>query len=239
VPADLEPSALVPVAFPSDVHCSGYIEPEHSYSDVWVAGHEFPERTILGQGDVIYMSQGRNQGIRAGDEFAVVREIREVLHPATSESLGQYVQRLGRVRVMLVQENTAIGVIDMSCQEVQTSDELVPWSEVPPVPDMYSNAVPAFDRYGVAPSGGPVGQIVLLGGDRMAVAEGQIIHTDLGVASGVKPGTVLTLYREGGELPRAMIGQAVVLTVEPLTSTAKVTTSVRETSVGDHVEIVR
>jgi len=31
----------------------------------------------------------------------------------------------------------------------------------------------------------------------------------------------------------------VVLTVEPLTATVKVTSTVRELSVGDHVEVVR
>jgi hypothetical protein len=66
-----------------------------------------------------------------------------------------------------------------------------------------------------------------------------LIQTDLGVASGVRPGDVLTVYRTNGELPRMLLGQAVVLTVEPLTSTAKLTTTVRETSVGDHVEVVQ
>ena len=37
---------------------------------------------------------------------------------------------------------------------------------------------------------------------------------------------------------RNVIGQAVILTVEPLSSTAKIMNSVRETEVGDRVEVI-
>ena len=124
----------------------------------------------------------------------------------------------------------------MACEDVWPSDELVPWQEIPiPVVD----SIPPFDRYDVTPSGGPAGAIVYVADARVSVATGHVIHTDLGVASGVQPGDVLTLFREREELPRANTGQAVVLTVEPLSCTAKVMTSVREISAGDQAEIVR
>ena len=99
--------------------------------------------------------------------------------------------------------------------------------------------MPAFDRYGDIASGGPGGTIVTVGYSQDVAGEGNVIQTDLGVASGVRPGDVLTVYRANGELPRMMLGQAVVLTVEPLTSTVKLTMTVRETWVGDRVEIVQ
>jgi hypothetical protein len=233
---NLMPSPLIPIAGPSDVYCSGFIAPEHQYSDLWVAGSEVEEHIIYGEGEVIYLSQGRNQGVVAGDEFAIHRVTGPVVHPVTGESLGQFVRRLGRVRVMLAQENTATGVIDMACEDVWPGDELVPWQEIPiPVRD----AMPLFDRYDVTPSGGPAGSVVHLADERDSVAKGHVIQTDLGVASGVRPGDVLTLYRQRTELPRANTGQAVVLTVEPLSCTAKITTSVREIEKGDGVEIVR
>jgi hypothetical protein len=234
-PTPPEPSPLIPVAETSDVYCSGYIDPEHRYSDLWVAGTEF-EKEHLGQGDVIYFNHGKNIGVRPGDQYTILRETEEVRHPESSDRLGQFVRRLGWARVMLVQEDSAIAVIEFACDDVQMSDELVPWEEIP-VPRFES--LPEFDRYDVIPSGGQIGQIVFLPDQLVNVATGQMIHTDLGAASGVAPGSVLTLYRDQGDLPRAMIGQAVVLTVEPLTSTAKITTSVRETHVGDRVEVLR
>ena len=72
----------------------------------------------LGEGDVLYLNQGKNQGIQAGDEFAAVRKTREVKHPATGQQMGSFVQRLGKVRVMLTQENTSTAVIEMSCEDI-------------------------------------------------------------------------------------------------------------------------
>jgi len=99
--------------------------------------------------------------------------------------------------------------------------------------------MPAFERYDVTPSGGATGEIVETAHRITAAGAGHIIYTDLGVASGISPGDVLTLYVQREELPRVHIGQAVVLTVEPLTSTVKLTLTVRETGIGDNVEILQ
>ena len=48
---------------------------------------------------------------------------------------------------------------------------------------------------------------------------------------------MLSLFSKNGELPRINLGQAVILTVEPGTSTAMVMQSIREAEVGDSVEV--
>lgn len=241
-PESLEPvakpvpvPALLPVADATDIYCSGYIDPGYEASDLGIAGREL-EKEFVAQGDVIYINQGRNQGIQAGDEFAIRRETRQVTHPTTRQDLGTFIRRLGKVRVMLTQENTSTAVIEMSCDAIEESDQLVPWEEIP-VPRL--RQLPEFDRYDVTESLGPDGFLVTERDNLDIVGEGQIIYTDLGVASGVRPGDVLTLYRENGDLPRAMLGQAIILTVEPLTSTAKVMLSVREMKRGDRVEVIQ
>ena len=51
---------------------------------------------------------------------------------------------------------------------------------------------------------------------------------------------MLLLYRDrDGGLPRLVLGQAVLLTVESETSTAKIMYSRRESLIGDRVEISR
>ena len=229
------PPPLVPVADSTDLYCSGYIDPEHTHSELWVAGREL-EKEHLADGDIVYLNQGRNQGIQAGDEFAVIRMEHQVTHPVTGNELGTFVRRLGRVRVMLTQDNTATAVISDACEDILQSDELVLWEEIP-VPTR--REMPEFVRYDPTPSGGPSGHIVEVLGQLDAAGEGHIVYVDLGVASGIGPGEVLTLYQDRGELPRVNIGQAVVLTVEPLTATAKLTMTVRETGVGDRVELLR
>jgi hypothetical protein len=223
------------VAAPSDVYCSGYIDPDHEFSQLWVGGSEEPLKEALGEGDVIYLSQGSNQGVQPGDEYGVVRKTGQVRHPGTGQLMGDFIQRLGKVRVMLTQEDTSTAVIEMSCAEMARSDELIPWS---PIPIPMRSSMPDFDRYDPTPSGGPTGVVVAFPEQRMNAAEGHIVQTDLGLASGVQPGDVLTLYRPQPELPRMQLGQAVVLTVEPTSSTVVVQLSVRELTVGDGVEVV-
>ena len=236
-PATPQAAPMVPAAVPNDLYCSGYIDPEHQYSDLWITGAEIPEITIYGQGHVVYLSQGANHGIKAGSEFAIVRAGREVMHPGTKKKvLGRFIRRMGKLRVMITQENTSTAVIVTACEDINPSDELVPWKQIP-IPML--DSMPDFDRFDVSETGGPTGSVVYVADDRMSVAKGNVIQVDLGVGSGVEPGDVLMLYRTRKDLPRTILGQAVVLTVEPLTSTAKITTSVSETSVGDGVEVYR
>jgi hypothetical protein len=49
----------------------------------------------------------------------------------------------------------------------------------------------------------------------------------------------MTVFRPKGDLPRQNLGQAVVLTVEDGSSTAKLTTAVIEIYPGDRVEMIR
>ena len=100
--------------------------------------------------------------------------------------------------------------------------------------------MPAFDHLDPSSSGGPTGQVVSARDNLSVVGAGNVIFTDLGQHAGAVPGDVLMLFRERGRgMPRIMLGQAVVLTVETETSTAKILVSSRETHIGDWVEIWR
>ena len=226
---------LQPLAWDHDVYCGGFIEPEHEFSDVWVAGREF-ERIGVGTGDVIFLNHGSNQGIAAGMDLAVIRQVWPVKHPVTEDDLGQMIQRLGKVRVLCAQPESAMGVIIDSCEAIYDSDELVPWRDIP-IPAV--TVMPQFDRFCAAASGGQQGYVVAIKDRVEAAGTGQIIHVDLGEGSGVQPGQFLSLYQDNGELPRRAIGQAMVLTIEPGTATAKVTMAIREAMLGDRVEIIR
>jgi len=216
------------------LHCSGYISADGPLPGLRIAGGEL-ERLALGEGDVIFLNQGRNHGLRAGDTLRIRRWTDAVSHPSTGEVLGTLVRRMGRARILLAHDNTSTAVIEMSCEDISIGDELVPWQEIP-APMM--SELPPFDRLDPTSSGGATGQIVSTRDNLWAVGQGNVIFTDLGQHAGVSPGDVLVLYREREHgLPRMMLGQAVILTVETETSTAKIMTSTRESEVGDWVEV--
>lgn len=234
-PAAPLPPPLVPLADTTDLYCSGYIETNHATSETWIAGEEM-ERKRVADGDVVYLNRGSAQGVAAGQELAVIRQGEPVIHPVTGQSLGTMILRLGKLRVLAAQENTSIAVISMACTAMRASDEIVPWTtlEAPA-----TRSLPPFDRYAVEPSGGEQGYVVTAKDNLLATGQGHVIYTDLGSAAGVKPGTLLTLYREAPELPRRMLGRAVVITVGDGTSAAKIVQTVREVQLGDRVEVYR
>ncbi len=235
-PAVASPSPLRPMASETDLYCTGFITAEEHAAKLWIAGRE-TERETLGEGDVVFLNQGRNHGLRAGDSFHVLRWTDPVLHPSTREPLGTLVRRMGRARVLIAHDSTSTAILEMSCEDILQGDELEPWHDIP-APMLA--AMPAFDHLDPTPTGGPMGQIVSARDGLASVGEGHVIYTDLGQHTGVTPGDVLLLYRERHNgLPRIMLGQAVVLTVEPETSTAKIMTSSRESEIGDRVEIWR
>ena len=231
----LQPRMLELLAVPADLYCSGYIDAAAEPSELTVVGQEI-ERENSGQGDVIYLSRGRDWGLQPGDELQVRRIDRDVLHPDTGVLMGQFVRRLGKARVLYVQETTATAVLTMACDAIGFGDGLVAWEEIP-VPER--DEIPAFSRYDPTPSGGPTGTVVETVDTLTVVGEGNIISVDLGELSGARPGDVVTLYRENGDLPRLNLGQAIILTVEPDTATARINVSVREIFVGDRAEILR
>jgi hypothetical protein len=174
--------------------------------------------------------------MEAGAELQIRRVLRDAVHPVSGESLGSYVRRLGRARIIAVQDNTSTAMIEMSCEDIGAGDHLVAWEEIP-VP--MRSSMPEFEPWNAEPSGGETGYVVAIRDDLQDAAKGHIVHVDLGAGSDSQPGDVLTLYRDNGDLPRLNLGQAVVLTVEPSSSTVKVVTSTREMRVGDRVERVR
>ena len=229
----LPPAPLLPMADAVDVYCSAAIESRRAAPDLFVLGRE-TEREAIAQGDVLYLNKGRADGMRAGAEFQVQRAAHAVIHPITKSDLGIFVLRLGKIRVIAVQENTATAVIERSCAPIHDKDEVVPWQEIP-IPRLAS--LPRFDRWNVEPSGGTGGYVIAAKDDIPAVGAGYVIYTDIGSAGGARPGSILRVFRERAGLPRTMLGQAVVIETGEATSTAKVTLAVKEIEIGDRVEI--
>jgi hypothetical protein len=225
--------AMIQIADEHDLYCSGWIDTEHQPSLLKISGAEL-EKIMQAHNDIVYLNQGRTQGIQAGADYVVVRPNHKVVHPATKETVGTFTQRMGHVRVLCAQENTATAVVVSACEDIRPGDELLPWKELQsPMMDH----VPPVDRCS-EPSGLAQGWVIDGGPDQLvAVGGGNLVSTDLGPEDGIRPGSLLTLYRDNGDLPRIVLGQGVVLSVESTTSTVKVLHSRVEVRRGDRAEV--
>jgi len=228
--------ALKPVADFTEMHCSGYLEKSHTASGMKIAGSEEPKKKALAEGDVIYINKGYADGIKGGDKFFILRAQRNIIHPKTEAVFGVEIVRLGEIQVMAVQEKTSTAQITFSCDDIYIGDELIPYREIL-IPTAEGST---FERWKTEFSGKPTG-CILASKDRLdSYGEGHIVFIDMGENAGVKPGNFLTIFREhpdGGDLPRIMLGQMVVITVQPESATCKIVESVKEMMKGDGVEL--
>ncbi len=245
----------------SDVHCSGYIgdlKEEFGYSiigseydaltpDLWVGlkgggegvyGQIDTERYGVAPGDIIYIDGGRAAGLVPGQIFNAIRAGRKIFHPESRKVVGRYYEQLGRVRVLSVQEETAIAeVSNDSCARITVGAHLRPFEEVPVPLGRPGSMRPAnFPSSWEAIRTGPM----IVYGDDGAVSLGadQVVFIDQGEGSEVVPGDLFTIYRKNKKgLPPVILGELAILAVHKTTSVARILESRYPIYIGDRLEL--
>ncbi|HEX5708699.1 MAG TPA: hypothetical protein VFX96_15470 [Pyrinomonadaceae bacterium] len=286
----------IAVARESEMECAGFIEhrPASSRFEIVGAEQEQEQRTYA-EGDYVYINGGAQQGVREGQEFAIIRPRGrfKTRFSRKNGTLGMYTQELGRLRVVETKQNVSVAFITRSCDQMLLGDLL---REVPQRPAPVVRAeTPTLDRF-VDPTGKQQGRIVLARDGREVVAKDQIVFIDLGAEDNVRPGDYLTVYRRVGEgdisrfedkevakggsrgfesrtfrggkysisaqrvkdiddghyksptntpaiesrrpeMPRKIVGEVVIISVEARTAAAIITRAAQEIFTGDFVEV--
>lgn len=257
--APVAPPPPPPVATYTDLYCAGFFSAEPvQQKAILVGGEESETKALFSDRDVIYLNQGTSAGIKAGDELQVVRLIKDFAKwgtefgPAKSaQKYGYYYQDLGRVRVLLSQEKAATAEIIFACEEILVGDLVTAGEErVSPLkrPEI------SFDKF-AAPNNNTSGRIFMSKEFRRLLGNGHIVYLDAGGKQNVQVGdhfriirrfnkATISLFNRGDytknketfDSLRKVIGQAVVLRVEPNVSTVMITHSTESIAVGDGVE---
>jgi LysM repeat protein len=257
--APLAPPQPPPVATYSDMYCAGFFSAEPvQQKAVLVGGEESETKALFSDRDVVYLNQGTAAGIKAGDELQVVRLVRDFAKwgtefaPAKSaKRYGYYYQDVGRVRVLLAQEQAATAEIIFSCEEILVGD-LLTTGETRTSPLQRPEI--SFDKF-AAPNNNTSGRIFMSKEFRKLLGVGHIVYLDAGGRQNVQVGdyfrivrhfdkSTISLFnrsdytknRKTFDSVRKVIGQAVVLRAEPNVSTVLITTSTEAITVGDGVE---
>jgi hypothetical protein len=179
-----------------------------------------------------------------------------------TKAMGTYYPDLGRVKVVTVQANTSVAEVTQVCGYLQRGDLLEPFKErqVPTV-----KAAAAIDRF-APPNGKAKASVVFTKNFGQTGGNGTVVYLNLGSAQGVKVGDYFrlfhyqsdkreslysykdTAYRLWGfgsapvpytskDLPRDVVGEAVVLRVGPNASSVMLINMLRDVFVGDYAEI--
>jgi hypothetical protein len=249
----------VPVAFDWDVQCSGFISKDFESLAKIIEVFNGDEGQIgASTPDVIY-STNPDKKIQAGTDYQVLRGVEDVYHPETGDHLGKYYRLLGRARAICTSEKSATLELIDACSDIVVGDKLRIWEEVPiPIADVYT--MERIDRWCQEPSGKLKGYIVYATDDLMAMAEGHVVHLDVGSDDNIAPGDFFTIYKSyhsdyyelagwksdrtpkgdyaDEDLPRQVLGELVVLMTEKHTATARITTTAKQVEIGSRVELV-
>jgi hypothetical protein len=198
------PQVIMPSAAPAPrvagdatLYCAGFIRFQKlPHMPEIVGALEEQEQHTFSDGDVVYLNEGSQQGIKEGQSFQIIRPRGDVkgVHKEKRGFLGTYVQEIGQLRVFKVNEHTAAARITFTCDAALLGDLLAP------VPDRESPVLRAdgnLDQF-AEPSGKQTGRLMMARDSREMVTRNDIVYIDLGSEDKVNRGDYLTIYRPIG-----------------------------------------
>ncbi len=251
------PEAL---GYEADLYCSGFIgSPDRTFSHT-ILGSEYQNlgptltrerqrrrrgdaaraptaKVGLTAGDIIYLDGGADSGLEPGDEFVAMTDRGRIDHPITGDRLGVFYQYQGRVRVLSVQEDTAIAEVSYSCRPMEIGSRLERF--VPePIPLRRRTALRAVNDPVSRETldGAPV--IVHTNDQVVTLGQNSVVFIDRGEGDDIAPGDLFTIYRLGPDgVPPMVLGELAVLSVHENSSVARILESRYAVYIGDLLDL--
>ncbi|HEX2464136.1 MAG TPA: LysM domain-containing protein [Thermoanaerobaculia bacterium] len=240
-----------------DIYCSGYIGDLREEFPYRLVGSEYeflkpsfehkgvrsPIQARFGAadtvkyglylGDIVYLDQGSSSGLQPGDLLSAVEPQHVVHHPSGGKPIGRYYAYEGRVLVLAVQENTAIGEIVQSCDPMVIGSTLKTFVAEPVPSERKEPMRPVTDPSSADAIAG--GATIVFAKDRLVtLGQDHVVFIDRGEDQNLFPGDVLTVYRlPARNVPPIVLGEIAIMSVRPHTAVAKVITSRFPMYVGD------
>ncbi|HEU4950341.1 MAG TPA: FlgT C-terminal domain-containing protein, partial [Holophagaceae bacterium] len=206
-----------------------------------ITGKKDDGKSILGDGDVVYLNAGETQGVRQGDRFVIIKTVQTKLkHPETKKLLGDVLQQVGILRVDHTTPDGAVATIERSMDVIQVGDHLTRFTEPS---DMKLDLRKDTDE--PVKMQDPVAEVVYTRDAQKLNGFSDQVIIDRGSNDGFKVGDILLLGRTAtwpvgdGKDKKAQtsfvhyLGQAIVVRVEAGTATCRVLRSQEEVLVGD------
>ncbi len=211
----------------SDVYCSFYVL-DGEIPDLEIIGAEREyERNVFSDEDVVYLNQGRMQGLNRGQVYLVIEVRKDV------PGVGPIAFRRGRVRIEELDDTKSTARIEKACGWIMQGYSLIPFK---PKEGMTGKDlgydIPPFETQGVK------GEVVFLEADFNQIGSGHWALINIGQQHGITLGQQLILYRLlKKDAPIQVFGNCVVIDVQEETSTIKVLSCRDAVRIGDNVMV--
>lgn len=187
---------------PGTVYCSGIVSNENIPRKTYViTGEESNYRIVYNVGDDIFFNRGSDDGVKAGDEFQVVRPVddpyviqwteweQHILH-----KMGTVWADEGHIKVVSVRPKVSIARVQNACDFIQRGDVVLPFAE---------RATPAikidshFDPF-APPNGKPLAMVITGKNFVAAMGNQDVAYVNLGTGQGVHVGDYFRIFRYQG-----------------------------------------
>jgi hypothetical protein len=178
----------------TDIYCTGYITESTLWPESMVIGGEKENfQASFTQGDVVFINKGREEGVRSGAVYYIIRPLGKFKHPFDKKrKLGTFVREVGMLRVIQVNEKTSTAEVTVSCEMVEMGDLLKPYEEKLAPEPREGQPLPLHGES----SDDISGQIVMARNYQEFVSANNIVFIDLGERQGVKEGDYFTIYHK-------------------------------------------
>jgi hypothetical protein len=192
-----------------------------------IAGAQDPSRrSLFGKNDLLVVDGGTNADVQQNQQYFVRRPV--ALGYSTR---ARGVNTLGWVRIVAVNESTAIASVQYMCDAIYVGDYLEPFV-APSVPADVVRAEPTGELDVAA-----IGRIVSAGANRSLGGITSLMLIDRGADQGAAAGSRFAVYRDLKEkdVPLSPVGEGVVVSVGKTMSLAWITKSRDAVVPGDYV----
>jgi hypothetical protein len=186
----------------ANMYCAGIVSDKPVPNDTYViSGEDSAVRVTFQQGQLIYINRGGEQGVRIGDQFEVVRPVRDMMaanpwfkyETMLTRAMGTRYADIGQLRVVHVEAKTSTAEVTLGCDLVQRGDLVRPFV-ARPVPQFRDVKLDPF----AAPSGKKAAMVVSAKDYTVEGVPGGIVYVNLGSAQGVRVGDYFRVFRYQG-----------------------------------------
>jgi len=196
-----------------------------------IAGTQDPvPRTLFGDRELLVISGGTGAGVQLGQQFFIRRAI-----TYGNSKAPRGTRTLGWLRIVAVNETTAIGLVNQVCGGIVVGDYLANFAEPAVSADIEKDETPG------QPDFTTLGHIVAGNEDRGVVGAGDLALIDWGQSQGLAAGSRFAIYRDPGVagLPLASVGEGVVISTSSTMALTRVTRARDAVYTGDYVAVRR
>ncbi len=199
----------------SDLYCSfSFIDQKEVPMEI-VGSEKSEEKFLLTDSDIVYLNQGKDNGLKEGEVFLVVEIGSRIKSPYKKEIKGYLLLKKGRVRILDVLNETSRAVIEKACGKVNVGQHLIPFEEKETVMGRDLGFPDVIQK-----EEGREGRIIYLGEELVNIGKEDWALIDMGLESGIQIGDQLIIYKKN-KLNEG-IANSVVIDVQSQTCTIKI-----------------